>query len=389
MESTDSILSGRSVRQRPGLRHSSGSKAAHLLCAALAACLLLSAGLGIAAEPAVAAPLVLASITSLPSIVYTGEPFNVSLRLVSQSASVLQLRVAAEFAGQSVSWALSLAPGESAEIVLPLKAPAAEMKSPCRICVTEAASAQIALWEEPFILREIRGDFSDLVAADNDGLANRSGVRVMLLNKIEDDATYRRWAPVRWASGLWRHHGLPHTVWASARLLGAARPDATRVGNDATEARIPGTSPSLIAYRGDPLQAVLEVPKSNPSSSDSVLCFLWGYEEAAAHLPVRELERALDAAIDRVRAGNPGILVVLATPPPLPGAERFTASYSVAIRRLARVHHVPLIDLHAKVLSQKDWHSLYALDGDASTLGFYPSQEGCRRLAAWLEEGMP
>ncbi len=393
MGSTDIITACRSACRWPGFRFSSGTGPARVAIAlsfSLAAWLFLSAGRGSAADlPVTVALAVEVRLAGLPSLVYAGEPFNVSLHLVSRSASVLQLQVRGELGGQSISRALSLSPGDSADAVLPLRALATESECMGKIRVMEASSAQSILWEEPFALRDVRGDLSGLHVAEDRTMADRSVLRVVLVNTLEDDATYRRWAPVRWAGGLWRRHGMPHTVWGSARLLGPAGPNGS--GDEGRDAviRVPGITASLIPYDGHPLQAMLNVPASVPDGSRLVLCFLWGYEEAAAHLPVRELERTLDAAIDRVRARSPETQVVLATPPPFPCAERVTAAYAVAIRRLARAHHMRLIDLHAKVLSQKDWISLYALNGDRNVLGLYPSQEGCRKLAAWLEEGMP
>ncbi len=363
-------------------------------CAVLAASGLLTAGVNPAgaAPRTAAAPAIEIRGPVLPNLVYAGEPFNVFLRLVNHDDHAWSLTATAESSGQRVARNTSLPPGDGAGIVLPLKAPMAGSQTPSELRVMDASATDGLIWKELFVLRGIHSDLTDLRVGDDGSLVDRSGVRTVLVNSLEDETRYRRWAPVKWAIRQWRFRGAPRGVWAPVGLMGdPAIGKATAVKTGAASHRngIVGSKTTRIPYDGNPLQAAIDVAVRIPRDGRFVLCILWGYDEAIAHLPVQEFARALDAAIDRVRTHNPDVLVCLATPPPVPGEEGFAAAYTTAIRKLAGEHHARLIDLYAKALAEKDWHSLYAVDGDPTVLGFYPSPEGCAHLSTWIGEGLP
>ena len=119
-----------------------------------------------------------------------------------------------------------------------------------------------------------------------------------------------------------------------------------------------------------------------------MLALGWGFDEAFQRVPLQDVIRALDLTIDRARRRNPSCQIVLITPPPLVDEKSVSQLYADAIRALAREHHAPLINLHAKMIAEDNWETLYSFERDPAVFGLYPSQAGQAMIRAWIAEAL-
>jgi len=214
-------------------------------------------------------------------------------------------------------------------------------------------------------------------------LQTQNGIRVILVNRYESEAEYRKWAAIKWLRRP-DFSDIPAIVFCSPRFT-----DHEESSDDLLtllEAEFPDKTFTSVPYNGNSLSASLRMGEHIPTKGAGILVLLWGYDEAFEHLPLRDFERSLDLAIDCARDRNGATQVILAVPPPIIGETSVTETYAKSIRRIAREHHCPIIDLHAKLLSEQDWHSYYVVDDDSSTFGLYPSADGRRHLASLIAE---
>lgn len=208
-------------------------------------------------------------------------------------------------------------------------------------------------------------DLSDLRSISG-RLHQPDGEEVILVNAYEDETTYRRWAPIKWAKATYERQGARCWLSAPGRLVNEI--------DEMTE----------IEYAGDLFASLQVLEQQLPETGPVVLTFAWGMEESLRHLPAEEFSRTLDLAIDRLRKRNPSLQVVIPTPPPQSGEEKRAAAYASTLRRLAREHHTGLIDLHARTLAQPEWPSMYRLEEDPTVLSQWLSSSGQARMREWL-----
>jgi hypothetical protein len=314
-----------------------------------------------------------AEIIGLPAIIYAGEGLNYLVHVENVAAEVRAIRVVHADPWGRQEQSVTLAPAGAMDVPFALRAARRVSAASASVSICSADDPQRPLWREGFEFRDGRSDLSGIVATGR-GYTNERGEPVVLVNYYEDEAKYRRWAPVKWAVRECRRPRAPVIVSAPDGF----RPDV-------------GVLPEewqFLPYAGDPLSAALNLPSEVPADGPAVVCLAWGFDEAVNGVPVRDFARALDLAIDRLRRHNSAVQVALVTPPPSPTTAETSGRYAEAVRALAREHHAQLVDLAAKSREDEHWERMYALDDDTNLAGLYPKPEGLREWGEWLERGI-
>lgn len=341
--------------------------------------------------PRVAALLLLAASTAyaaqnwdialapLPALAYMGETVAVTVRIgnVSRAARHCAATLGQDGA-EAQTWRLTLAAGKETTVVFTLdtsRMPVTPRAGRVTVRETDADGTPwngAPLFDHAFILRDGRGELHEL-RVEGDALVAEDGTPVILMNHYENEAEYRRWAPVKYAADRWRRRAAPRAVAIQPSLLDEGEhPDF-----------------AVYSYRGDPLAALTSPPAAPSGDGATVTALAWGFDEAYARRPLPLFARALDLAVDRWRQQNPLAQIALVTPPPLVGEIAATERYAEEIRRLAREHHAELLDLHQAFLAQSDWENLFALPGDDNVFGLYPNAEGRAFIRMFLRENLP
>jgi len=326
----------------------------------------------------------------IPALIYEQEAVALTIAVANRGRTTRECRLIFALDGElPQAWRLSLAAGKETVAVFSLRVAVPDAPRRGTLYAVETteppdrpADAARPFWQFHFTLRDGRGDLSDLCAAGT-VLVDPAGESVALVNRRENEAEYRRWAPVKYAVAAWRRHGAPRRLSAPASLVAAA------AAADAASLALPGgRTLVLIPHAGDPLAALPPMDDLLPADGPAVLALAWGFREAYDRYPLREFARALDLAIDRARAKNPQVQIALVTPPPIPGEAESVGRYAEEIRRLAREHHAELIDWHDAVLAHPDWERFFALPGGDGVTGLYPNESGAGFLRERLAEAL-
>ncbi len=181
-------------------------------------------------------------------------------------------------------------------------------------------------------LREEGGAFFD-----------EGGARAVVFIPREDEAQYRRWAPVKWLK--------------SAGL----RPSGALFAGDPCGGRLSSfliSRGAKVASAETSLALLLAVENSVSNETGEVVIFP-GSADLRAGTSVEAFTRALDASIDRVRRASPHARLTLATPLPDPARPRIGARFAEVVRTMAEKHHAGLLDAHAFVASRKNWKGAF------------------------------
>ena len=111
-----------------------------------------------------------------------------------------------------------------------------------------------------------------------------------------------------------------------------------------------------------------------------------GLADVAQACGDRDFARSIDVLIDAIRARRAQTKIIVVSPPPYPVNPRLSAHYSAALRRVAREHHLPYLDLHA-LLTQRtdDWVQAWYAAPDADGIFLQnPNEQAHRRIAEAL-----
>lgn len=87
-----------------------------------------------------------------------------------------------------------------------------------------------------------------------------------------------------------------------------------------------------------------------------MVVLMLGTNDASANRKVEaykaDMEKAVDALLER------GVICILSTIPPHPGKPELSKSYNEALRQLAKVRELPLIDYEQEILKHRpnDWN---------------------------------
>lgn len=323
-------------------------------------------------------------IVGLPGFVYQGERLSFSVRIANTGDETAVVSVAYKQGARRVERKVTVADKSESLAVFPLIVKDATKDIAGEISVRVAERRKVPLWKSDLIFRNAHGNLEGLTA-DERGYCDSAGVPVILVNSYEDQTDYRRWALVKWALRARGRSGAKRLLWAPEELIGSSGGEEL---DDSQALASPLAGVSLIPYEGRPLEALLSLEKHIPREDTVLLAIGWGFHEAFERVPIRDLIRALDVTIDRARGWNSSCRIVLLTPPPLVGEEDVSGAHADAIRTVAREHHTPVIDIHAKMLAENNWQALYALDGDMTVFGLYPSEAGRSKIRAWIAEGL-
>jgi len=323
-------------------------------------------------------------IVGLPGFVYEGEQLSFSVRIANTADETAVVAVAYKQGARRMERKGTVAGKSESLTAFPLIVKDAAKDITGEISVRVVAQRAAPLWKSNLIFRNALGDLEGLTVAKR-RYYDTSGAPVILVNSYEDQTDYRRWALVKWALQARERSAAKRLLWAPEELIGLSVGEEL---DDSKALKPPLAGISFIPYEGRPLEALLSLEK-HISGEDAVLLAIgWGFHEAFERVPVRDLIRALDVTIDRARGWNSSCRIVLLTPPPLVGEEDVSGAHADAIRALAREHHTAVIDIHAKMLAENNWQTLYALDGDMRVFGLYPSEAGRSKIRAWIAEGL-
>ena len=326
-------------------------------------------------------PTVSATIRGLPAFAYVGEKLNFSVRLVNQANEALRCRVSySPPEGAAEEREVELAPGAEELAVFGLAA--RDSRSVGRAWVRCRQGDEV-LWAESFLFWGGRGSLDGLTAKGRE-IRTADGERVILTNEYEQEESYQRWPIVRWARNA--------RLWRRAAVLCSLADGC--FGSTAEEARerlsasLPGRAIQMAPCAGGPIETLLAFESKPLPAGPLIVCLGWGFEEARTRFPPRDLARAIDLLIDRVRERNPEAQFLLASPPPIVGEEEATRAVADAIEAVAREHHARFLDLCGELLRQTAWRELYQLDGDPSVFQLHTNEKGREVLLRKLAEAL-
>lgn len=306
------------------------------------------------------------SAVTIPNILYAGEKRSVSINISNMTDRTLDCVVTLEL-GDTVTEKVSVPSGNNEPIVFGFQCPSRE-KLPLQCSIKVQADES---YTQHFLLVDGRGDLSQI---QTNGITFRTinGIRTVLVNDYENETSYRRWAPVKWAVASYGKQGAKRLLWIPSEITGSPEIDGI----------------TQIPHCGNPFEAMLKAMEHIPGQGTSIMAIGWGFEEAYKRMLVEDCVRAMDLVVDRSRQKNPATQFLLLTPPPIIGEEKMTGRYARALLTLGREHHVPVIDIHKAVLAVPGWESFYSLVDDPAVSQLYPSSKGQALIRKLITEGL-
>lgn len=232
----------------------------------------------------------------------------------------------------------------------------------------------------------VRDSFAGLkgIKVESGSLVDSKGVRQMICTTLEDQAKYRKWAPIKWVAKRVNRSAKKVLVFGSKMVNSPSKAQGPYV--DALKKTVEKEEESFtFQARGEGLRPMFEdllkaedlVKKHKPD----IFVFCPGVGDAYNSVPVRDFTRALDVMIDQVRERKTPPRIILVTPVPMLSDLEFSEELAEAVCEIAKLHHTDVVDLR-KVLAKKNESLLKAYgDEESNVFHRYPTVEAQERIA--------
>jgi hypothetical protein len=125
--------------------------------------------------------------------------------------------------------------------------------------------------------------------------------------------------------------------------------------------------------------------RANGGKVPGLVVISLGTGDVSRQTPMHTFERALDALIDRLRAGGVKKVIVAGVVPE-PSREKQCAPYQERLSDLLRVHHIDSVDIFSEWKNESDWVRYFSADGTEKVLGPVPNAKAREKIAQMIKD---
>jgi lysophospholipase L1-like esterase len=339
-------------------------------------------------------------VVSFPNIVYEDERMSVAVRLRNGNRSPVPLqavgvlrtpREGGEAAETILSSRVTIPAEDESFCILPVDLKALPEKR-AEVTLDLSLGGQKVLgtaWRivpSPEELEDLQGDLG--------GLYDAQGRRIMVCIRIEDPERHLRWVFYRYArDNLYaRAAGTRRRVLLfgdrMANLMPGGKPFADYVSLLQETLTKDGRTLDFVARSTGHLPTLPDVvlfakTVAGLETLPDIVVLSPGLADIEQAVGERDFARSADVMIDRIRAANDRIKIILVSPPPFPGNPRRSELYTKELGRVAKDHHLPFVHL-GKLLTagQDDWAGAYYAAPHAEGVTLQHPNEDAHRLIA-------